>query len=302
MSTCPRRCNNGKTIFTFSRRPTTFQKAQNSCKQNGTTLARNLDVSSYAALLNCCSAGPSSYWIGLQNVAASKCDNRNSPGFQWIGSRTCSDGSPLNIKASHINNEECMAMTIRSKPSDTNRNVPSARVEPCHNNNIYYICQTAKRNRSPKETTTTTTTKKNTKILILEIESSPAKRITHAFTPITTVRPKHFNNFFSKNCKISADSSWLRVGGFIGGAVGLNVLVFLLLIILFCIEKRKLKKKHTIPLRSNSPGFSRDQADSTTYWWWVVYLNLRFTISNNCLIMLTNNCFNVRFSNYRQTA
>ena len=268
MLTCSRKCAHDGSIFTFSRHPASFQEAQNRCKQNGGTLAQNLDLSSYAKLLKCCSAGRLSYWIGLQNVAASKC-RRNRPGFQWIGSRTCSDGSPLNIGARHVNNKECLAVTIQTRPSDTNRNVPSARVENCHANYNYYICQTAKQNRNPKTTTTTTTTKKSTKILISKIESSAAKQITHAVTPITVVSSKHFDNFFSKNCKLLEVSSWLRVGGFIGGAVGLNVLMFLLLIILFCIKKRKFQKKHAIPLRSNSPSFSRDQANSITYCWWV---------------------------------
>ena len=271
MSTCSRKCDDSKSVFTFSQRPATFQKAQIYCKQNGGTLARNLNASLYAKLLKCCSGNQLSYWIGLQNVGASKCTNTNSPGFQWIGSRICSDGSPLNIEGRHINNEECVAVTIQTRPSDTNRNVPVTRVEYCNTNNIYYICQTAKQNRNPKETTTTTM-KKSTRILMSEIKSSAAKKITHAFTPITIVNLKHFEN--SKNCKVLENSSWLRVGGFIGGAVGFNVLVFLLLIILFCIKKKKFQKKHAIPLQSNSPNFSRDQANSTTYWWWVVHLKL----------------------------
>ena len=183
MSTCPRRCTHDRSSFIFSRRPATFQEAQNYCKQDGGTLARNLDLSSYAALLECCSADQSIYWIGLENVASSKCDNRNSPGFQWIGSRTCSDGSPLNIEARHVNNKECMAVTIHLRPSDTNRNVPSARVENCNSNNYYYICQTAKRNRNPK--LVTTTIKKPTRIQTTSYENSELSTITSTTTSNT---------------------------------------------------------------------------------------------------------------------
>ena len=180
MSICSRRCDDSKSIFTFSQRPATFQKAQNYCKENGGTLARNLNAFSYAALLKCCSGNQLSYWIGLQNVGASKCTNRDSPGFQWIGSRTCSDGSPLNIKKRHLNNKDCVAVTIQTRPSDTNRHLPSSRVEHCNTNSIYYICQTAKRNRSPKETTATTTMKKSTKTSTINHED--IKSVTNITT------------------------------------------------------------------------------------------------------------------------
>ena len=189
MSTCPRKCAHDRNIFIFSESPASFQEAKDRCKQNGGTLAGNLDLSSYSALLECCSVGQSSYWIGLENVAASKCDNRNSPGFQWIGSRTCSDGSPLNIKVSHVNNKECKAVTIQTRGSDTNRNVPSARVENCknNNNNNFYICQTAKQNRNPK--LTTTTMKKPTRTQTTSYKNSELSTITST----TTSRGSSFN-------------------------------------------------------------------------------------------------------------
>ena len=272
MSTCPRRCDDGKTIFTFSRRPTTFQKAQNSCKQNGTTLARNLDVSSYAALLNCCSAGPSSYWIGLQNVAASKCDNRNSPGFQWIGSRTCSDGSPLNIKASHINNEECMAMTIHSKPSDTNRNVPSARVEPCHNNNIYYVCQTAKRNRSPKGRTRM---KKNATTSIISLKNS----VSVTSTTTTTLNDSTFNatkiSIISPTEKTGSDSDfnvWVTFGF-------LAVFFFLLFLAAFFLYRRQNNRFLSKKITCCHEKKNKNNAVDKTYnkWVFVIMQNINNT-------------------------
>ena len=203
MSTCSRRCDDSKSIFTFSQRPATFQKAQIYCKQNGGTLARNLNASLYAKLLKCCSGNQLSYWIGLQNVGGSKCTNTNSPGFQWIGSRTCSDGSPLNIEGRHINNEECVAVTMQTRPSDTNRNMPFTRVEYCNTNNIYYICQTAKQNRNPKETTTTTTMKQSTKTSTISREDNKS---------VTNIKTATLNGSTSNKTEIFTTSPSEKTG------------------------------------------------------------------------------------------
>ena len=112
MSRCSRRCHNVRNIFTFSRRTATFQEAKNLCKQNGGTLAQNLDLFSYTALLNYCFRWSIILLNRLENVSASKCINRNSSGLRWIGSLTFGDGSPLNIAARHVNNEECLIVTI----------------------------------------------------------------------------------------------------------------------------------------------------------------------------------------------
>ena len=235
MSTCSRRCDDGKSIFTFSRSPAKFQKAQDHCKQNGGTLARNLDASSYAALLKCCSSGQLSYWIGLENVAASKCNNRNNSGFQWIGSRTCSDGRPLNIRARQINNEECMAMAIHTRPLHTNRNVPITRVEPCHNNNIHYICQTAKRNGNPN--IIATTMKKKTRTSIKSHENSVS---------VTSITTTISNGSTFNATEISIMSPTKKTGSDSGSNVWiifglLAVCSFLLFLAAFFLYRRKNK-------------------------------------------------------------
>ena len=240
MLRCSKECDPGKNNFTFSNRSATFQEAQNLCKQNKKVLAQNLDGFSYAKLLRCCTGHRGTYWIGLKNVAAINCENSDEPGFQWIGKKTCSDGSPLELgHAQHLNNNECKAVTIETRRSDNNPNVPRARVENCNDRNFNYICQAAKQNRNSK---TVTITKPTTTILTREIKTSTENQITTVFTPTTKVNSKHLKNIFAKNCKISTDSSSLKVGGFIGGAVGFNVLVFLLLIILFRIKKKSSKE------------------------------------------------------------
>ena len=266
MSRCLRGCDDDRNTFTFSKRLATFHEAKNYCKLSRGTLVQKLSKSSYAALLQCC-PGHREYWIGLQNVGASKCSKKK--GFQWIGSKTCTDGSPFKLNLQPVNNNECKAVVIiGSHSANNNQNLPRTRVQNCNSTYIYYICQTAKQNRNPS---TITTTKLTTRILTREIKTS--SQINGALTSTTKLNLKSFNNFFTKNCQVQTDSSWLRVRGFIGGAVGFNVLIFLLLIILFCFKKRIYEKKQEISRSNNFRGFSRDQTPSTTYWWLVVYSN-----------------------------
>ena len=231
MLRCTKTCKNGTNIFTFSQRQATFKRANNQCEQSGGELARNLDGSSYAALLNCC-PDHRNYWIGLKNVDAINCANWNKPGFHWIDKETCSDGSPLKLDAQPVHNK-CKAVAIEMYPSDTNPDIPRARVETCNNNNKYYICQTAKQNKNPK---TITTTKPITRI-----------KISKSSTSVTRISPTTSNASASNKTKISTALSSEKISfdsDFnVWAIAGILVICFLLLFLAgFFIYRRQSKK------------------------------------------------------------
>ena len=231
MSRCSR-CEIGTNIFTFSLSRATFQRANNQCKRNGGELAQNLDRSSYVALLSCC-PDYLNYWIGLKSVGAISCANWNKPGFQWIGNRTCSDGSPLKFVAQPVNNNECKAVTIGMYSLNTNPYIPRARVETCNSNNKYYICQNAKQNGNPN---TITTTKQATRIKIFKSSTS-----------VTRISPTAFNASPSNKTEISIVLPPETIGSDsdfnVWAIAGILTICFLLLLLAaFFIYRRQSRK------------------------------------------------------------
>ena len=234
MLRCSKECDPGKNNFTFSNRSATFQEAQNLCKQNKKVLAQNLDGFSYAKLLRCCTGHRGTYWIGLKNVAAINCENSDEPGFQWIGKKTCSDGSPLELgHAQHLNNNECKAVTIETYQSDNNPNVPRARVENCNDRNFNYICQAAKQNRNSKTITTTKPTIKMTNSKSSTSETSIVSTISSASTSNKIKTSTIFSS--EKTDFDSVPNVWALVGLLI-------VCSLLLLLAAFLIYRRQSKK------------------------------------------------------------
>ena len=146
------KCKHGENIYVFSNESLPFIEAQNHCIENGGKLAQNLGLSALDKLSNCCPDQRSFYWIGLKRVDASECSNRNTPGFQWIDSQTCSDRpiKSLKLDSQPVNNKECKAVAIqflRRKELTTN-------VQKCDHQNTNYICQKMKTAKPSAQTTT----------------------------------------------------------------------------------------------------------------------------------------------------
>ena len=234
---------------------------------------RVLDASTYATFFRCCPR-QIFYWIGLKKVSASKCSNRASSGYQWIGREVCSDGSFLNLEMQPINNNECKAVTIQIHPSDNNPNIPRAIVQNCNTANINYICQkekfitaTTPRQKSIKKTTRITTKSYKIQSLSSVANTRTQKNILTAnqnFGITPKLNTKSFKNNLFENCKDLTNSYSSQIGATIGGAVGFNVLVLMLLIVLFCLKKRKLERNFRNSL-SKPHGSPQDQIISATY-------------------------------------
>ena len=256
MSSCLM-CNYDTKTFTFHNSKTTFETAQDRCKQNGGKLAQDLDVSTYAAFLRCC-PDRKSYWIGLKNVP---CGNKRSSGYQWIGGKTCNDGSPLNLETQPVNNNECKAVALELDRSDHNRNLPRARVQNCNNAKINYICQ------KEKFITTTRISASSYKIQSLSSVTNTQKKMLTAnqnFDVTPKSNMESFKNNIFENCKGLTNSYSSQIGASIGGAVGFNVFVLMLLIVLFCLKKRKLERNFRNSL-SKPHGSPQNQIISATY-------------------------------------
>ena len=239
MSRCLRGCDDDRNTFTFSKRLATFHEAKNYCKLSRGTLVQKLSKSSYAALLQCC-PGHREYWIGLQNVGASKCSKKK--GFQWIGSKTCTDGSPFKLNLQPVNNNECKAVVIiGSHSANNNQNLPITRVQNCNSTNIYYICQTAKQNRNPS---TITTTKLTTKIISSESSTSKTKTSPTIFSTSTSNETKISNVFLTgKTSSDSVVNVWM--------IAGLLTVCFLLLFLAASFLYRRQSKKFLSKKKKN---------------------------------------------------
>ena len=151
MSSCSN-CKHGKNIYTFSNESLSFTEAQNHCIVKRGKLARIFELDALAKLSNCCPDQRSFYWIGLKRVNASECSNRNTPGFQWIDSQTCSDRPLKSVKLDSrpVNNKECKAVAIQF----FRRKIPTTSVRKCDHQNTYYICQRMKTAKPSAQTTT----------------------------------------------------------------------------------------------------------------------------------------------------
>ena len=274
MSSCLN-CEHRRKVYVFSTNSLIFTEAQRYCKNNGGTLARDLDSSALIKLLKCC-PGQSFYWIGLKSVPASKCINRNSYGLQWIGSRTCSDGRSLELIAQPVNNNECRAikMQMRSSNLQYNFNKPKAALELC-DKSLNYICQINKATTTRATMTTinhvtrfTETSRKTRALnsnLKIKNKQPDVNEISDTLNFKNRINTNSTKNSFLKNCKDITDSYSSHIGASIGGAVGFNVLIFLLLIALFCYKKKKLEKKHKNQAFVSS-GVSYDQTHGSVYW------------------------------------
>ena len=164
MSSCSN-CKHGEDIYIFSNESLPFTEAQSHCNQKGEKLSRILEFDALAKLSNCCPDQRTFYWIGLKRVDVSECSNKNTSGFQWIDSQTCSDRplKSLKLDSQPVNNKECKNVAIQF----FRRKIPTTSVRK----DIYYICQKMKTVKPMVQTTTTSrpTLKKISSSLSTEI-------------------------------------------------------------------------------------------------------------------------------------
>ena len=151
MSSCSN-CKHGENIYTFSNESLSFKEAQNHCIKNGGKLARILEFDALAKSSNCCHEQRTFYWIGLKRVDASECSNRNTSGFQWINSQTCSDKPLKSVKLDlqPVNNKECKAVAIQF----VHQKIHTTSVRKCDHQTTHYICQTKDIAKPIAQTTT----------------------------------------------------------------------------------------------------------------------------------------------------
>ena len=248
MSSCLN-CEHRRKVYVFSTNSLIFTEAQRYCKNNGGTLARDLDSSALIKLLKCC-PGQSFYWIGLKRVAASKCINRNSYGLQWIGSRTCSDGRSLGLITQPINNNKCKAikMQMRSSNLQKNFNKPKAESDFC-DKSLNYICQINKATTTRARMTTTNYITRFTENSS-KISNSP-----------TTTLPKNSSGSISNKIKTPSSNNfnsslnvWLVIGP----------LAFCFLLLLLAVFLLYRKKSKEFPIKkTNFFNFLKRSANET---------------------------------------
>ena len=133
---CSKTCLSADGVFeyVFEDSSMTHQDARMSCSERGWTLATNLTLDDYQILDNCCNT-TKTYRIGLVRHLE-RCDQSSDLRYSWLTSRSCNDGSPLNITG--VIPELCQAVAIPvGKINDTGYNV---RLSNC-NTRLPYICQ-----------------------------------------------------------------------------------------------------------------------------------------------------------------
>ena len=150
---CSKTCISADGVFeyVFEDSSLTHQDARISCRNRGWTLATNLTLDDYQILDNCCNT-TKTYRIGLTKQLI-RCDQSSDLRYSWLTSRSCNDGSPLNITG--VIPEICQAVAIPvGKINDTGYNV---RLSNC-SDRLPYICQKRSPTTTPQSTIATTAT------------------------------------------------------------------------------------------------------------------------------------------------
>ena len=256
MSSCLM-CDYDTKTFTFHKAKITFETAQDRCKENGGKLAQDLDASTYAAFLRCC-PDRKSYWIGLKNV---QCGNKRSSGYQWIGGKTCNDGSPLNLETQPVNNNECKAVALELDRSDHNRNLPRARVKNCNNAKINYICQKEKISTTtiprPKATTS------SHKITQLSSTTVPKTTTVSALADNKTID--------SSRTKMLVSDSTSSPEAIAGALISCILLLLIAALFFYCRKKKSnlSKKLNCFQSIKKSKKATDETKIKKTYFTWV---------------------------------
>ena len=113
-----------------------FNHAQQTCADNGGTLARYLDRGAYFNLRKCCQNGHD-YWIGL--FKNGNCSSRPFKPYSWVGDTACTSGYPLIITSQRNFAQNSQAVSILLNPN--NVATPPDAKEVYDNEKHRYICQ-----------------------------------------------------------------------------------------------------------------------------------------------------------------
>ena len=136
--------------YVFEDSPLTHLNTRLSCNNRGWILATNLTLDDFQILDNCCNT-TKTYRIGLAKQF-SKCDQSSDLRYSWLTSRSCTNGSPLNITG--VIPELCQAVAIPvGGLGDTGYNV---RLSNC-SDRLPYICQKRSPTTTPQSTIVATT-------------------------------------------------------------------------------------------------------------------------------------------------
>ena len=159
-SVCKKPCVHNEYLYELSTDKASFVKAVNNCINNGGSLASDLHREAYETINTCCAFSTGDYYIGLRVTTDTRCMD-TALRFQWLQSKNCSDGNPLEITNFKINRQ---CVTIAQQTSL----LPKAKARNC-NNKRRYICQT--------KYIPTTQSNKPTKMLSFETISSASSTV-----------------------------------------------------------------------------------------------------------------------------
>ena len=209
---CSATCTSADGLFryVFEDSPLTYQNARMSCNSRGWTLATNLTLDDYQILDNCCNT-TKTYRIGLAKQLI-RCDQSSDLRYSWLTSRSCNDGSPLNITG--VIPEICQAVAIPvGKINDTGYSV---RLSNC-SDRLPYICQ---------KRSSTTTTPQSTIVATSSTTGLSAGAI--ATTPQTPI--------------VEVTSPTDLSVGVIAGIIAGSLLAFFSFLLLFYYLKKRVKE------------------------------------------------------------
>ena len=162
-SDCKEPCQHNEYLYELSTDTASFAKAVNNCINNGGLLASDLHPKAYETINRCRAFSTGDYYIGLMVATDTRCMNR-ALGFQWLQSKNCTDGNPLEI-TKFRNNRQCVTIAQQTTllPKANYRN---------WNTNRRYICQ-------KKCIPSTMQSNKPTKMLSFETISSASYTINN---------------------------------------------------------------------------------------------------------------------------
>ena len=128
-------CKQNEYSYVFSTSTANFVVARKRCENINGSLASDLDNFAYVTINKCSSfaSGGHLYYIGLVGNRSS-CTDPTSP-FEWFKSRTCTDGSPLQLILPQ-DNRRCVTIA-----ANLGNNIPRTNVVDCKARQRY-ICQT----------------------------------------------------------------------------------------------------------------------------------------------------------------
>ena len=208
---CSAACTSADGLFryVFEDSPLTHQDARMSCNNRGWALATNLTLNDFQILDNCCNT-TKTYRIGLTKQFT-RCNQSSDLRYSWLTSRSCTNGSPLNITG--VIPETCQAVAIPvGKLEDTGYNV---RLSNC-SNRLPYICQKRSPTATPQSTIVATSS--TTGLSAGAIAATPQTPIVEVTSP--------------------TDLSVGVIAGIIAG----SLLAFFSFFLLFCYLKKRVKE------------------------------------------------------------